>query len=397
MNDKKLFQKRISQRVKAITPSATIAIANRAKEMKRNWLDVIELGGGVPDFDTPAHIVTATEEALRLGHTHYGLARGARELRQAISEKLKRDNDITADPEKEIIVTPGAKQAILYTLLSLLEPGDEVLIPEPSWVSYPSVVLLAGGRPVGVPTIAENRFKPSVNKLSRKLTSRTRVMIINNPCNPTGTVLEPSLMAEIAAFCYKHDLILISDEVYEKIIYSGSFLSFPAITGMQDQVVTINGFSKHYAMTGWRLGYMAGPSWLIDQVVKVQQQSATCVCDFAQYGALAALNGPQDCLQKMRDAYLHRRDSMMKVLNSISCLKCLLPEGAFYFLVDITRTGLSSHELASRLLEQARVTTVPGNEFGRSREGFLRMNFAVKEPQIEEGLNRINRFFSVLA
>ena len=390
------LKEKTSLRVQLITPSATIATATRAKEMKRNGLNVIELSRGDPDFDTPEHIVAAAEKALREGYTHYGLARGTLELRQAISEKLKRDNDITASAEQEIIVTPGAKQAILYALLALIDPGDEVLIPEPSWVSYPSMVHLVGGRPVGVPTIADNKFQPAVSELSRLLTPRTKVLLISNPCNPTGTVLEYPIMEEIAKFCNKHDLILIVDEIYEKIVFTNSFRSFAAVPGMKERVVTINGFSKAYAMTGFRLGYMTGPSWLIDQADKLQQQSATCVCDFAQYGALAALNGQQDCVKQMRNTYSHRKGLMINAFNNISFLKCIEPDGTFYFFLDITKTGLSSQEVASSLLDHALVTTVPGIEFGRSGEGFLRMSFAIKESQIEEALKRMNKFFRQL-
>ena len=380
----------IAERVKLIEESATIAIANKAKQMMRAGIDVIDLGGGDPDFDTPRHIVEAAVTALRSGHTHYDLSRGSLELRKAISEKLSKDNGIQVDPEKEILVTPGGKQAILYAVLATINPGDEVLIPEPYWVSYPAIVSLAGGRVANVPTDPNGGFRLTAGDIAAKVTPRSRMIIITNPNNPTGVVLTEQEMREIAEVVERHDLLVICDEVYEKIIYdSVPFRSFASIDGMKDRTVTINSFSKTYAMTGWRLGYMVGPAWLISQALKVQQQSATCVCAFAQHGGVAALNGSQDCVREMVSEYQRRRDKMVSSLDTTGILWCRKPEGAFYLWIDIAQLGKSSTEVAQLLLERARVTSTPGPAFGASGEGFIRMNFAVPTARLQEAVQRI--------
>ena len=380
----------IAERVKLIGESATIAIANKAKQMMREGIDVIELGGGDPDFDTPTHIVEAAVRAVRSGHTHYDLSRGSIELRQAISEKLAGDSGIQADPEKEILVTPGGKQAILYAVLATINPVGEVLIPEPYWVSYPAIVTLAGGHVVSVPTDPQSGFRLTAGDIATKVTPRSKMIIITNPNNPTGVVMTEREMREIAEVVEKYDLLVICDEVYEKIVYDNvPFGSFASMDGMKSRTVTINGFSKTYAMTGWRLGYMVGPDWLITQALKVQQQSATCVCSFAQHGGVAALNGPQDCVREMVNEYQRRRDEMVSNLNATGILRCRKPEGAFYLWVDVSQLGKSSAEIAHLLLERARVTSTPGPAFGASGEGFVRMNFAVPTARLQEAVQRI--------
>lgn len=380
----------VAERVKLIEESATIAIANKAKQMMREGIDVIELGGGDPDFDTPTHIVEAAVRAVRSGHTHYGLSRGSLELRQAISDKLGRENGIQADPEKEILVAPGGKQAILYAVLTTIGPGDEVLIPEPYWVSYPAIVKLAGGHVVSVPIDPNTGFRVTAGDIAAQITPRSKMLIITNPNNPTGVVLTEREMLEIAEVVEKYDLLVICDEVYEKIIYDGvTFRSLASMDGIKDRIVTINGFSKTYAMTGWRLGYMVGPAWLITQALKVQQQSATCVCSFAQHGGVAALNGPQDCVREMVSEYQRRRDEMVSSLNATGILRCRKPEGTFYLWVDASQLGKSSAEIAHLLLERARVTSTPGPAFGTSGRGFMRMNFAVPTARLQEAVQRI--------
>ncbi|MFQ5874327.1 MAG: pyridoxal phosphate-dependent aminotransferase [Dehalococcoidia bacterium] len=384
-----------SERVGAIGPSATITLANRAKALVKKGSNVIELGGGDPDFETPPHIVQAAAEALYRGYTHYDISRGLSELREAISRKLAKENMIAADPDQEILVTPGGKQALVYALLATVNPGDQVLIPEPCWVSYAPIVSMAGGEPVFVLTDRGRGFRLDPDNLAAQVTPKTKLLILANPNNPTGVILSKEELGNIAGVVSRYGLLVVADEVYEKIVFDGKpFTSFASLGGMAAHTVTVNSFSKTYAMTGWRLGYMVGHRSIIAAVQKIHEHMATCVSSFSQWGALAALRGPQDCVEAMVKVYQERRDSALYELTALKSVSCLRPQGTFYLFMDIGGRGLASMEVAELALERAQVTVAPGLAFGPSGEGYVRLSLAVPTPRFKEGITRLCEVFS---
>jgi len=356
--------------------------------------DIISLGIGEPDFDTPENIKEYAKEALDKGYTHYGPNIGLPILREAIAEKLKRDNNIYADPEKNIIITVGANIGFLMSLSSFLKPGEEVLIPSPAFVSYAPATILAGGVPVEVPTYEENEFKVNVDDLKKYVTEKTRAIFINTPNNPTGTVLTRKDLEEIADFAVEHDLIIIADEVYEYIVYDGfKHFSIASLNGLFDRVITINGFSKTFAMTGWRLGYIVAHEKFIDKMVKLQMYTVTCPVTFIQYAAAKALRDKRswEAVEKMRREYNRRRLLVWKRLNEME-LRVFKPRGAFYIFPNIKKTGLTSQEFTEKLIRDAKVVVVPGNAFGKAGEGYIRISYATSYENLVEAMNRIEDF-----
>jgi len=356
--------------------------------------DIISLGIGEPDFDTPENIKEYAKEALDKGYTHYGPNIGLPILREAIAEKLKRDNNIYADPEKNIIITVGANIGFLMSLSSFLKPGEEVLIPSPAFVSYAPATILAGGVPVEVPTYEENEFKVNVDDLKKYVTEKTRAIFINTPNNPTGTVLTRKDLEEIADFAVEHDLIIIADEVYEYIVYDGfKHFSIASLNGLFDRVITINGFSKTFAMTGWRLGYIVAHEKFIDKMVKLQMYTVTCPVTFIQYAAAKALRDKRswEAVEKMRREYNRRRLLVWKRLNEME-LRVFKPHGAFYIFPNIKKTGLTSQEFTEKLIRDAKVVVVPGNAFGKAGEGYIRISYATSYENLVEAMNRIEDF-----
>ncbi len=373
----------LSKRVNRIEKSATLRISDLASKLKRAGKDIISFSVGEPDFATPLHIIDAAKKALDEGRTHYTPSAGIPELRDAIANKFK-ENGISASPD-EIIVTPGAKQAIFEATLSILEDGDEAILFDPAWVSYESCVKLAGAKPIWVKTDEERGFIP--DDFLESVTKRTKLIIVNTPGNPTGAVFDENTLKMIADIAKDHNLFVLSDEVYEKIIYEGAHLSIASFIGMHDRTITVNGFSKAYAMTGWRLGYATAPPEILDAMLKIQQHSTSCATSFAQYGAVAALTGTQECVAEMVSEFRARRDLLVDGLKSMG-LECPRPKGAFYVFVNVGRYG-GGIDVAERLLNKAYVAVTPGDAFGPSGANYVRISYATSQARISEGLERI--------
>lgn len=374
-------------RVRDLPPSPTIAVAKRAQDLRRQGVDVVDFGPGEPDFVTPAHIREAAIRALNEGMTHYTPGRGIPELRVAIAGKLERENGLRYDPETEIVVTPGAKQAIVEAMMTVVAPDDEVIIFDPGWGSYDAIVRLAGGRPVHVQLDADFTIEP--DRLAAALSQRTRAIVVGSPGNPTGHILRPEELELIARVVVDRDLVLISDEIYERIAYDDvSPLSPATLPGMWERTVTINGFSKAYAMTGWRLGYVAGPAAFIGQLLKVQEHTVTTATSFAQAGAVAALEGPQEPIAEMVEEFARRRSIIVEGLNALPGVRCVLPDGAFYAFPDVRQSGFSGTGLANRLLNHG-VALTPGIGFGECWDTHVRLSYATSEERIITGLRRM--------
>lgn len=388
-----MLQYHLAERVRQLRPSPTLAVSDRARALRQQGIDVIDLGGGDPDFPTPRHICQAAADAMFRGETHYVASAGIPELRRAIARKLATENGIQVSPD-QIIVTPGGKAALFVSILALVGPGDDVVMFDPGWVSYEPMVLMAGARCLHVPLQPANHYRITREAIEAVLTPQTRLLIVNSPNNPTGRVLTREEAETIVAVAQERDLLVISDEIYEKIIYDGrEHLSLAAFPGMAERTLTVNGFSKAYAMTGWRLGYVAGPGPLIRQIMKVHSHSATCATSFAQWGGVAALEGPQDAVAEMVAAWDRRRRFVTERLNAIPGFRCPLPEGAFYTFPDVSGTGYSGQEVAQKLIEEAHVGVTPGDAFGESGASCIRLSFATADDLLERALERIARVF----
>ncbi len=382
---------KLAARIGHVTPSMTLAIDAKAKAMKRDGIDICSFSAGEPDFDTPQHIKNAAIAALNAGKTRYGPAAGEPRLREAIANKLQQDNKLDYKPEN-IVVTNGGKHSLFNTFLALLNEGDEVIIPAPFWVSYPEMVKLATGTPVIVHTTPESRYKITPDQLRQAITPRTRILIMNSPSNPTGMVYNPDELRAIAAIAIEHDLVVVSDEIYERLLYDGTEqMSIGAVSQeMFDRTIISNGFAKAYSMTGWRIGYVAGPLDLIKAVTTLQSQSTSNVCTFAQYGAIEALEGSQDCVQEMLTAFTARRQGIYDLINGIPGLSCLKPDGAFYMFINIAGTGLGSLAFCDELLTDYQVAVIPGVAFGA--DDHIRASYATDMTTIERGMERISKF-----
>ncbi len=383
-----------ADRVLEMQPSPTVAVSDRVRALRQQGLDVIDLGGGEPDFPTPEHVCRAAITAMESGDTHYVASPGTPALRAAIAQKLKTDNNIEVDVNS-IIVTPGAKSALFSSVLALVQPGDDVVMFDPGWVSYEPMARVAGAGIVRIPLEPENEYRITREAIEPHLTSKARVMIVNTPNNPTGRVLTRDELGAIAEVAIEHDLIVISDEIYEKITYDGNVhVSTGSLPGMAERTLTVNGFSKAYAMTGWRLGYVAGPTAIIRQVAKIHSHSVTCATSFGQVGAVAALEGPQDFIDSMVEAWDRRRHLIASGLNSVPGFTCQLPEGAFYALPDVSGTGLSGADVAKKLIDEARVGVTSGDAFGDVTRNHIRMSFANSDDSIESAVERIRKTFA---
>jgi aspartate aminotransferase len=380
---------RFARRVTSIGSSPTVAVSDRARQLKAAGRDVIDLGGGDPDFPTPAHIVAAAADAMEAGDTHYVASPGIPELRQAIVEKLRTENNVGYSTD-EIIVTPGGKPAIFAAIMTLIDRGDEVLILDPGWVSYAPEVVMAGGTPVSAPLSPDDNFAITEERLRPAITPRTRALILCTPNNPTGRVATEEELATVARLAQEFNLYVLSDEIYEKLVYDGAVhRSIASLPGMWERTLTLNGFSKAYAMTGWRLGFLAAPAPIVKQILKVHSHSVTCAASFSQRGAVVALNGPQDFIGQMVAAYDRRRRLVTDGLNAIPGVRCALPQGAFYSFPDIRGTGLSSAECAELLIEQGGVAVTPGSAFGPAGEGFIRLSYATSDELLASAIQRM--------
>ncbi len=382
---------KLADRAGQISPSMTFAISSKAKALIARGIDVCDFSVGEPDFVTPAAIRDAAKDALDAGMTKYTPTAGLPELRRLIAEKLDRENGLPYTPD-QILVTAGGKQALFNVALALLDPGDEALILNPSWVTYPEIVKLAGATPVVIEADETTGFKVTPRQLSAAITPRTRLMIFNSPSNPTGAVYSPAEIEALADVLVAHQVIVVADEIYEKLIYGD--LRHLSIGSLGSEVfaltITVNGFSKAYAATGWRLGYAAGPLPVIKAATAIQSHSTSGANTFAQYGAIAALRGPQETVEKMRAIFEQRRDLMITGLREIPGITCPTPQGAFYAFPNISSTGLGSVAFCEQLLERERVAAVPGIAFGA--DSHVRLSYATDAAMIREGLARLRHF-----
>ena len=394
----------VSHRCQNIAPSLTLQIDARAKEMKASGLDVIGFGAGEPDFPTPEHICDAAREALEKGQTRYTPAAGTKELRKAICEKLRRDNDMTYK-YGDILVSSGAKHTIFNVLQGIIDPGDEVLIPTPCWVSYPEMVRMAGGVPVFIPADESSDFIPTKRDIASRVTRRTKAFIITSPSNPNGCVWPRDMLQFVADLAVSHPFYVVSDEIYEKLVYDGrEHLSIAQLgEDIKNQTFLVNGMSKAYAMTGWRIGYVAGPHHEIAAMASFQSQATSNANSIAQYAAMKALTGDQSCVTEMVQEFEKRRNVMVERINAIPNVSCRKPAGAFYIMMNIKkilgksydgRIIESSLDFAELLLAEKQVAVVPGVAF--EAEGYCRLSYAVSMEQIERGLDRIAEFIAML-
>ena len=381
----------LSSNAAQLTPSLTLAIDSKAKAMRAEGIDVCGFGTGEPDFDTPEHIKEAAIKALQDGFTKYTPSAGIPELRTAISEKFAADNQVIYKPN-QVIVSNGAKQSCYNAILACCEPGDEVIIPAPYWLSYPDMVKLVGADPVIVQTKASNSYKMTAEEFENAMTPRTKMVILNSPGTPTGAVYTRDEIEKIIEVALTEDIFILSDEIYEKLIYDDASHVSPASLSKEayDLTITVNGFSKAYAMTGWRLGYLGAPEEIAKVIDSLQSHSTSGPNSFAQKGAVAALKGSQQCVSDMRDEFNVRREYMYERLAAIPNVTTVKPLGAFYMLADISKFGLSSTNFADRLLSKAEVAVVPGVAFGDDKT--VRLSYATDLETIKTGLDRIEQF-----
>ena len=385
----------LSHRVQSVKPSATLAITARAKELKAEGKDIIGLGAGEPDFDTPAHIKQAAIEAIQAGFTKYTAVDGTPSLKQAIIAKFQRDNGLSYEPN-QVLVSCGGKQSFFNMAQAYLNPGDEVIIPAPYWVSYPDMVLLAEGKPVIIQAGLEQAFKITPEQLRGAITDKTRLVVLNSPSNPTGVAYTTAELAAIGEVLLEYpDILIASDDMYEHILWADEPFAniVTACPALYDRTLVMNGVSKAYSMTGWRIGYAAGPEWLVKAMKKVQSQSTSNPASISQVAAEAALNGDQNCIQEMLGAFKQRHDFVVEELNKIKGVHCLPSQGAFYSFPDMREAidaldGIDDDvELAEYLLNEAGVALVPGSAFGQP--GYMRLSFATSMENLSEALKRV--------
>jgi aspartate aminotransferase len=385
----------LSSRANSLTPSLSLSVDSKAKAMKSEGIDVCGFGAGEPDFDTPEHIKAAAIAALEAGFTKYTPSSGIPELRQAISEKLEKDNGLSYKPS-QIIVSTGAKHSCYNAILATCQPGDEVIIPSPYWLSYPEMVRLAGAEPIFVQTKEENGWKITRDEFENAMTPRTKMIILNSPNNPTGAVYTREEIAGIAEVAAEEEILILSDEIYEKLVYDGhEHVSIGSLGNeFYDLTITVNGFSKAYAMTGWRLGYLAAPEPIARAIDSIQSHVTSNPCSFAQKGALAALKGDQQSVADMRDEFDMRRQYIIERFAKIPSVSIVKPNGAFYVLANISKLGLTSQNFADRLLSKANVSVVPGIAFGDDRT--VRFSYATSLDVIKKGMDRFEDFCRTL-
>jgi aspartate aminotransferase len=382
--------KRWAKKIDSLSESMTVAVSDRARELQQRGVKVVNLGGGDPDFDTPPHIVAAAVAAIDKGLTHYVASRGIPELRKAVAGKFQGDNHVAYDPDTEVIVTASGKLALYITLAALLEPGDEVLYFDPAWVSYEPMIRMLGGIPAAVPLRPADNFILNGDELKKRVSPRTKAMILNTPNNPTGRVLTVEELDAVARSAREHGYWVLSDEIYEHIIYDRRrHISLASLPGMRDRTVTLNGMSKAYAMTGWRLGYLGAPAPLCEQILKVQQHVVTCAPSFVQAAGVAALQGPQGCVAEMTAEYDRRRRFMTDALNAIPGVRCPLPEGAFYLFPEVAFQGLDSNALAEFMIEKAHVAVTPGSAFGHAGTRNIRLTFATSMANLRQAAEQM--------
>ncbi|MFA6078985.1 MAG: pyridoxal phosphate-dependent aminotransferase [Candidatus Omnitrophota bacterium] len=382
---------RLSNRVSSISSSVTLDITSKAKRMAKEGIDVVGFGAGEPDHDTPEHIKAEAVKAIKEGFTKYTPSSGTLELREAISAKFEKDNSIKYSPA-QIVVSSGAKHSLNNIFQAICEAGDEVIVPAPYWLSYPEMIKMAEAKPVCVETSQADHFRVTEKDLAAKITPKTKALILNSPSNPTGSIYGLDGLKMIARLAVKHKFFVISDEIYEKLIYDNKKHVSIASLGKEiyDLTLTVNGVSKSYAMTGWRIGYAAGPSDVMSAISNLQSHAASNPTSISQKAAIAALTGDQKCVNDMRMEFQKRRDLMVEMLSSIKGMSCIKPEGAFYVFCDISKLNMGSIKIAERLLDEAKVAVVPGAPFGA--DSFIRLSFATSMEKIKKGIDRIGEW-----
>lgn len=381
----------VSDKIESIAPSGIRKFFDIASEMK----DAISLGVGEPDFDTPWPVREEGIRTLQKGKTHYTSNSGLKELREEIKNFLNRKYSLQYDPEKEIIITVGGSEAIDIAFRAMLNPGEEVIIPEPSYVSYRPCAVLADGVPVVIPLQEKNEFKLTKEELLAAITPKTKILVLPFPNNPTGAIMNKEELEEIAQICIEKDIFVVSDEIYSELTYKNKHCSIASLDGMKERTIVINGFSKSHAMTGWRLGYACGPEIIIKQMLKIHQFAIMCAPTNSQYGAIEALRNGDDDVLAMKAEYDTRRKFMLTRLRGMG-LQCFEPFGAFYIFPNIAKFGLSSDEFAIRFLKEEKVAVVPGTAFGTSGEGFLRMSYASSLKNLKTAMDRLEHFIKTL-
>ena len=385
-------KKKQSIKMNDIPFSGIRKVTESVAKLEKEGKDIISLSIGRPNFDTPAHIKEAAKKSLDEGHIFYTSNYGTESLRQAVADKLKRDNGLDYEMS-DVIVTVGANQAVSIAMTALLDPGDEVLVPNPSWLHYFYCADLVGAKTVSYPLLEENNFNVVPEDIEKLVTPKTKMVIVNSPNNPTGSVLSKESLQAIADIAEKYDLVVLSDEIYEKLIYDDSVHhSIASLPGMRDRTVMIHGVSKSYSMTGWRIGFaVTANKEFISAMIRVLQYTVTCANSFAQDGAEVALNGPQDCVEDMRQQFDRRRKLVYDRINKIEGLSCIAPKGAFYCFVNIKKLGMSDEEASNYYINEAGVAMVPGSAFGEYGKGYLRVSFANSYENIEKAMDRIAR------
>jgi aspartate aminotransferase len=380
---------RLAERMYRLGTETAFEVAARARALEAEGKPIIHLEIGEPDFDTPTHVRQAAAEALEQGYTHYSGATGIPELREAIARYAGKNRGLKFDPAN-VVVTPGAKPIMFYAIMALIEPGDEVIYPNPGFPIYESMINFLGGVAVPLQLSEIRNFHVNVRELESKISSKTRLIIINSPHNPTGSALSRDDLEAIANIAIKHDIMVLADEIYSEILYDGvehhTILDFP---GMMERTILLDGFSKTFAMTGWRMGYGIFPGEMIPHISRLIINSVSCTSTFSQRAAIQALEGPRGEVNKMLDAFASRRDLVYEGLNKIDGLRCLRPEGAFYAFPNITDTGMTSREYADYLLLNADVAVLPGTSFGEYGEGYIRISFANSEENLKKAMERI--------
>ncbi|MGH2410218.1 MAG: pyridoxal phosphate-dependent aminotransferase [Chloroflexota bacterium] len=386
---------RLATRMSRLGTETAFEVLARAQALEAQGRSVIHLEIGEPDFATPEAVVEAGVRALRDGHTHYTPSSGIAPLRQAVATEMHRTRGLNVSPE-QVVVTPGAKPILFFALLALVDHGDEVICPDPGFPIYESMIRYAGGTVVPVALPESNAFRLDIEGLRRAVTPRTKMIIINSPANPTGGVLEPEDLAQIAEIAVEHDLMVFADEIYSRLLYEGEHHSIAVLPGMGERTILLDGFSKTYAMTGWRLGYGVMPLALVPHISRLMTNSNSCTAAFTQWAGAEAITGDQTPVERMRAEFLRRREVIVAGLNALPGVRCAMPKGAFYAFPNITATGFSSKELAGRLLDEAGVATLSGSSFGSGGEGYLRLSYANSVENIQEALNRMGTLLGTL-
>ncbi len=386
---------RLAERMSRLGTETAFVVLAKAKKLEAEGKEIIHLEIGEPDFDTPRNIIDSAIDALNGGWTHYGPSAGIPDLRETIAADITKSRGVKVEAS-QVVVTPGGKPVMFFAMLALVDEGDEVIYPNPGFPIYESVINFIGAKPVPIKLKEENQFRLDVDELASLVTSRTRMIIINSPQNPTGSVLTAGDLEAIAEISIKNDIIVLSDEIYSRIIYGGRHHSIYSLEGMPERTIILDGYSKTYAMTGWRLGFGVMPADLADQVAKLQTNCNSCTSSFSQRAGITALTGPQDDVRMMVKKFHERRDVVVQGLNDLKNVKCLVPEGAFYVFPNVSAFGFKSSELADRMLYEAGVAVLAGTSFGAFGEGYIRISYANSIENINKALGRLRAFFDNL-